>query len=163
MLYFFLWILYFIFSFSVYSFFPTTNNINNLCDTWRNVVVIDEYLYENTVNAADAWEEYLGCKQFNVYKDVLNDFPTLKSDGVIAISYDPTHVISKPLIAVSYPQRIRNEWDIIVIRNTYQLFGIIAHELGHTLNLSHESDIPIMRIEMWHGPKTCWKNITNYC
>ena len=87
----------------------------------------------------------------------------LKSDGVIAISYDPDHIANKPLIAISYPQRIKNEWDIVIIDNTYQLFGVIAHELGHTLSLSHESDVPIMRIEMWRGPKTCWKSITNYC
>jgi hypothetical protein len=120
------------------------------CGAYPIVLSPEPELLAATEAAAAMWNDYSGCNRFTI------------GDGGVAVAYSPDwpgDCLDPVLVACTTTVISINP----ATGRLYDATSVVAHELGHVINFSHESGIPIMDPGNWAGPGTVWCSLLTRC
>lgn len=120
------------------------------CGPYPIVLSPEPELHPATGEAAGLWNSYAGCPLFAV------------GPGGILVAYAsdwPGDCLKADIVACTSTAI----WIEPSAGRLYEPAGVIAHEMGHLLNIPHDSPISIMDPDNWDGPSTLWCSLFTRC
>lgn len=119
------------------------------CPPYPILLNPDPDLVAATQGAMDMWARHLDCKAFEI------------SSAGLDISYHAgwPGVCQDPDIAAC----TMNGIFLSPVPPLYDAESVIAHELGHVLNLEHDEGPGLMDPGLWNGPGTIWCDVNIRC